>query len=117
MANVDMTADGILVVTLFGELDNHEANGIRAQVSSAIYAGRVQAIIWDLEKLGFMDSAGIGLILGRMRDLAPFGGETLILNPSSTMEKIFSFSGLKQNVRRSTVEEAMREIGGVLHEK
>ena len=41
-----------------------------------------------------MDSAGIGLILGRMRDLAPTEGETLILNPSSTMEKIFNFSGL-----------------------
>ena len=43
-----------------------------------------------------MDSAGIGLILGRMRDLAPTEGETLILNPSSTMEKIFNFSGLDQ---------------------
>lgn len=117
MANIEMTDNGILIVTLYGELDNHEANGIRAQLSSAIYAGQVQAIIWDLEKLGFMDSAGIGLILGRMRDLAPFGGETFILNPSITMEKIFSFSGLEKNIRHSNVEEAMREIGGVLHEK
>lgn len=117
MANIEMTNDGVLVVTLYGELDNHEANGIRTQISSAIYAGQVQAIIWNLEKLGFMDSAGIGLILGRMRDLAPFGGDTFILNPSSTMEKIFSFSGLEENIRHSTVAEAIREIGGVLNEK
>ncbi len=117
MANIELTDEGVLVVTLYGELDNHEANGIRGEVSSAIYAGKVQTIIWNLEKLGFMDSAGIGLILGRMRDLSPFNGETIILNPSSTMEKIFSFSGLEENIRHSTVAEAMREIGGVLNEK
>lgn len=117
MANIEMTENGLLVVTLYGELDNHEANGIRTQLSSAIYAGQVQGIIWNLENLGFMDSAGIGLILGRMRDLAPFNAETIILNPSSTMAKIFSFSGLEQNIRHQTVQEAVREIGGVLHEK
>ncbi|WP_075528250.1 anti-sigma factor antagonist [Sporosarcina ureilytica] len=117
MANIEITENGILVVTLYGELDNHEANGIRTNISSAIFAGQVKAVIWDLEKLGFMDSAGIGLILGRMRDLAPFGGETLILNPSVTMEKIFSFSGLEKNIRHCTVDQAIGEIGGVLHEQ
>ena len=117
MANIEIVENGILIVTLYGELDNHEANGIRTHISSAIYAGQVQAVIWNLEGLGFMDSAGIGLILGRMRDLAPLGGETLILNPSATMEKIFSFSGLKENIRHCTVEIAIGEIGGVLHEQ
>lgn len=117
MASIEVTENGILVVTLYGELDNHEANGIRTKLSTAIFAGQVQVIIWDLEHLDFMDSAGIGLVLGRMRDLTPFGGETLILNPSTTMEKIFSFSGLERNIRHGTVAEAMREIGGVLHEK
>lgn len=117
VANIEIAENGILVVTLYGELDNHEANGIRTHISSAIYAGQVRGVIWNLEGLGFMDSAGIGLILGRMRDLAPFNAETIILNPSSTMEKIFSFSGLEQNIRHQTVREATREIGGVLHEK
>lgn len=116
MANIEMTKNGILIVTLYGELDNHEANGIRTHISSAIYAGQVHAVIWNLEGLGFMDSAGIGLILGRMRDLAPVGGETLILNPSATMEKIFSFSGLKENIRHCAIDVAIGEIGGVLHE-
>lgn len=117
VANIEITENGILVVTLYGELDNHEANGVRSKISSAIFSGQVRAVIWDLEKLGFMDSAGIGLILGRMRDLTPFGGETLILNPSVTMEKIFSFSGLDKNIRHCTVEEAIGEVGGVLHEQ
>ena len=117
MADIEITDNGILVATLRGELDNHEANRIRAHISSSIFTGQVRAVIWNLEGLGFMDSAGIGLILGRMRDLAPMGGETLILNPSTTMEKIFSFSGLGPNIRHCTVETAIGEIGGVVHEQ
>src|SRR5699024_5284479 len=103
--------------TLRGELDNHEANQIRTHITSAIFGGDVRAVIWNLETLGFMDSAGIGLILGRMRDLAPLDGETLILNPTPTMEKIFHFSGLGPYIRHCTVAEAIGEIGGVIYEK
>ncbi|MFC5588300.1 anti-sigma factor antagonist [Sporosarcina soli] len=117
MADIEILDNGILVATLRGELDNHKANRIRAQISASIFTGQVRAVIWNLEGLGFMDSAGIGLILGRMRDLAPTGGETLILNPSTTMEKIFNFSGLGPNIRHCTVDMAIGEIGGVLHEQ
>ncbi|MHA6259592.1 anti-sigma factor antagonist [Sporosarcina sp. CAU 1771] len=117
MADIEITDDRILVATLRGELDNHEANRIRAHISSSIFTGQVRAVIWNLEGLGFMDSAGIGLILGRMRDLAPLDGETLILNPTSTMEKIFNFSGLGSNIRHCTVETAIGEIGGLVHEQ
>ncbi|CAM3060175.1 anti-sigma factor antagonist [Filibacter tadaridae] len=117
MADIEIIDNGILIATLRGELDNHEANRIRTHISSSIFSGQVRSVIWNLEGLGFMDSAGIGLILGRMRDLVPVDGETLILNPSSTMEKIFNFSGLGSNIRRCTVDQAIGEIGGVLHEK
>ena len=117
MANIEIIDNGILIATLRGELDNHEANRIRTLISSSIFTGQVRAVIWDLTMLGFMDSAGIGLILGRMRDLAPIDGDTLILNPSPTMEKIFNFSGLGPNIRHSTVDMAIGEIGGVLHEQ
>lgn len=117
MATINHLEGGIVVITLAGELDNHEANQIRASVSNAIFKGETRAIIWDLKNLSFMDSAGIGLILGRMRDLAPTKGETLILNPSPTMEKIFQFSGLGPSLRKCSVDEAIDEIGGVVHEQ
>ena len=71
MADIEIIGNGILIATLRGELDNHGANRIRTHISSSIFTGQVRAIIWDLTDLGFMDSAGIGLILGRMRDLVP----------------------------------------------
>ena len=117
MAKIEVTNNGILIGRLQGELDNHEAKKIRSNITASIFTGQVRAIIWDLDGLGFMDSAGIGLILGRMRDLAPIDGETLILNPSVTMEKIFGFSGLGENIRHCTVETAIGEIGGVVHEQ
>ncbi len=117
MAKIEIIDNGILIATLRGELDNHKANQIRSDISASIFTGQVRAVIWDLEGLGFMDSAGIGLILGRMRDLSPVGGETLILNPSATMNKIFGFSGLGENIRYCTIEEAVGEIGGVVHEQ
>ena len=76
---------------------------IRDEISQSLYRGTLRAIIWNLQDLVFMDSAGIGLILGRMRDLVPVNGQTVILNPSETMKKIFSFSGLSSyiwNVRK-----------------
>jgi len=117
VTQLSITPEGIIVVTLRGELGNHEANRIRTQISSEIFGGTAHAIIWDLTHLSFMDSSGIGLVLGRMRDLAPQQGETLILNPSPTMEKIFQFSGLGSVVRRGSIENAIGEIGGVYHEQ
>lgn len=117
MTEIKLLENGILLVTLQGELDNHEANRIRTELSATIFSGRATSIIWDLTSLAFMDSAGIGLILGRMRELAPVDGETLILNPSPTMEKIFHFSGLSSMIRHGVVKEAIGEIGGVLNEQ
>lgn len=117
MTTLDVLNNQILLITLKGDLDNYKANQLRAEVSSFIFSGQVNKVIWNLEYLSFMDSAGIGLILGRMRDLTPFDGETIILNPSPTMEQIFSFSGLHSFVRKGSVEEVVAEFGGILYEK
>ena len=48
MADIEIMDNGILVATLHGELDNHEANRIRSHISSSIYTGQVRAVIWNL---------------------------------------------------------------------
>ena len=95
MATITQLENGIVLITLAGELDNHEANQIREEVSTAIFTGKTRAIVWDLYQLGFMDSAGIGLILGRMRDLVPVRRRnTYIESISDNAENIPDFQVL-----------------------
>ena len=50
MADIEILDNGILIATLRGELDNHEANQNPAHISSSIFTGQVRAVIWDLER-------------------------------------------------------------------
>jgi stage II sporulation protein AA (anti-sigma F factor antagonist) len=107
--------DGIAIIRLKGELDHHATQIIRDEISQSLYRGTLRAIIWNLQDLQFMDSAGIGLILGRMRDFVPTNGQTVILHPSETMKKIFQYSGLGSYVWLTTEEETIAELGGILN--
>lgn len=105
----------IAIIRLYGELDHHEAEKIRSHISKTILQGNLHTIIWNLERLNFMDSSGIGLILGRMRELSAVNGQTIILNPSNTMKKIFQFSGLSKFVMEGNEEEAILHARGIVN--
>jgi len=107
--------DGIAIIRLKGELDHHATQTIRDEISQSLYRGTLRAIVWNLKELHFMDSAGIGLILGRMRDFVPSNGKTVILYPSETMKKIFQYSGLGSYVWQTTEEETIAELGGIFN--
>lgn len=110
-----MYENEIAIIRLFGELDHHQTEKIRNQISKAIMQGNLKTIIWNLEGLQFMDSSGIGLILGRMRELSTFNGQTIILNPSNTMKKIFQFSGLSSYCLQCSEEEAILNLRGTVN--
>jgi len=103
------------VVRLYGELDHHEAEKVRNQLSSTIMQGDIQKLIWNLENLSFMDSSGVGLILGRMRELQIVNGQMVLLNPSETVKKIFTYSGLLTYVSHNSEERAVLEARGILN--
>jgi len=105
----------VVVVRLFGELDHHATEKIRSHVSTEILRGQLKLLIWNLQGLYFMDSAGIGLVLGRMRELETVNGQTLILNPSPTMRKIFQFSGLASYILDGQEEEAIQHARGIVN--
>jgi stage II sporulation protein AA (anti-sigma F factor antagonist) len=117
MNHMTLAPGGIVIVRPAGELDHHTADSIKREVSRLIFGGKATGIIWDLGNLQFMDSAGIGLILGRMRDLGAVDGGTVILNPSPTMRKMFELSGLGSHLAEGTEEDAMKRLGGILHGK
>jgi len=79
---------------LFGDIDHHSVIGIRSEIDAALENSTPQMLILDFKDVNFMDSSGIGLILGRMRILEGFGGRLLIKNATGHVEKIIKLAGL-----------------------
>ncbi|GLC87214.1 anti-sigma F factor antagonist [Lysinibacillus piscis] len=112
---LEMVTRETIVIRLYGELDHHAVEQIREKISTAIFQGAVSTIIWNLEGLSFMDSSGVGLVLGRMRELETVAGRTILLNPSATMRKVFQFSGLGKWMMEATEEEAINHVRGIVN--
>ena len=93
------TAKGeTLTVILEGELDHHSAESVRAELETLIANPHVKRLVLDLGKLTFMDSSGIGVVLGRYRTLAKRGGGVTVRSPNAHVDRIFAMSGLYQIV-------------------
>ena len=85
---------------LTGELDHSVAAGIRAEVDELILDPRIRRLVFDLSELEFMDSSGIGLIIGRYKLMARRGGTVAVSCPGGRVDQIFEMSGLYQLVER-----------------
>ena len=84
----------ILKITITEEIDHHTSSIIRTRLDYEIARFRPRKVIMDLEKVKFMDSAGIGLILGRYKTITSYGGDLEIQNANEKLMKIFEMSGL-----------------------
>ena len=76
------------------ELDHHMANQVSRTVDTQIEKGDVRVLIFDFEGMTFMDSSGIGMVLGRNRKMEFLGGKTYVTGISPSVDRIFSMSGL-----------------------
>lgn len=84
----------ILKILITEEIDHHSASCIRTRLDYEIARFRPKKVIIDLEKVGFMDSAGVGLMIGRYKTTQTYGGSMEIENASPKLMKIFEMSGL-----------------------
>ena len=100
-----------LIIRLNGELDHHNALKIREKADRLIDRNNIKHIIFDFDRAGFMDSAGIGVIMGRYRKVIFIGGKTAVANVNSTVDRIFRISGLYKIIEKyETVEAAFNII-------
>lgn len=105
--------DGILIVRVSEELDQHNADLIRKEVDETIKKQSIVEIIFDFQKTTFMDSSGIGMIMGRFKLVNSIGGSVAVVNLSERVKKIFTFSGLTKIVNQyENVEEALKIMKG-----
>ena len=85
-----------VTVRLTGELDHCSAQSIRRELDEMIADPGVKKLVLDLRGLTFMDSSGIGVILGRYRARAQRGGKVAVKNMNPPIERIFILSGMNQ---------------------
>lgn len=83
-----------ITAALSGDIDHHAARELRAELDEVIRLSRPELLIIDMENVGFMDSSGIGLILGRMKNVREYGGEILIKNARPDIAAVIKLSGL-----------------------
>ena len=89
-----------LVVALDGELDHFCAQSIRRQLDEMLADPSVRYLVLDFDKLTFMDSSGIGVVLGRYRLLRDRGGHVAIVGMNPHIARLFHMSGLDRIIRQ-----------------
>lgn len=87
--------DGCLTALLSGEIDHHVARELREEIDQTAMRTRPKVLKLDFSGVQFMDSSGIGLIMGRYKLMQTWGGSVTIANLPPKLEKIVSLSGLR----------------------
>ena len=86
--------DKLLLLKITEELDHHTVEKIRRKADYEIERYIPRKVVLDFSNVSFMDSAGIGLILGRYKNISILGGKLEIVNVSKQVEKILNMSGM-----------------------
>lgn len=86
--------DKLLVVEITEEIDHHIADKIRRRVDNEITRYMPRKTIFDFSRVTFMDSAGIGMIIGRYKMMKLIGGSLEIQNVNDSARKILEMSGV-----------------------
>ncbi len=99
-----------LTVYLTGELDHHAAKPMREETDEALLLRRPKTLLLDFSGVSFMDSSGVGFVMGRYKKAAELGCKTAVRGLSQKHERIMRFSGLPQLVefRKVPVETAVQ---------
>ena len=103
--------DNILIVQVEGELDHHYSNEVRKKIDQELMSSGIKHAIFDFTKLAFMDSSGIGMLVGRYRVVRSMKGETYVICDDNHVFKILEMSGIFRLIpRKDNIEDAVISI-------
>ncbi len=86
--------DGCVTAHLSGEIDHHTARTFREQIDYTVARGQVTQLRMDFSGVSFMDSSGVGLIMGRYRLMSGQGGRLTVCGASESLAKMMRMAGL-----------------------
>lgn len=100
-----------LVISLAEDLDHHNATFIREQADKLIKTKPIKNIIFDFSGTDFMDSSGIGVIMGRYKKVMLSGGRAAVTGVNQSVDRILRLSGLYKIIQRfDTIEDAVIKL-------
>lgn len=106
---MDLTAlnkDGKMLCRLSGEIDHHSSVGARNGIDRLIAQNRPNILLLELSEITFMDSSGLGLVLGRYRKMKENGGEMFLCNANERVLKILKMAGVDKIVKNIDCDKA-----------
>ncbi len=88
--------DRLLTVHMNGELDHRYAEQVRKSIEKEIRRTGALNIAFDFSGVSFMDSSGIGLIMGRFKTVSHLGGKVILYGMNKNIERIMRMSGVER---------------------
>lgn len=102
-----------LIVVLNGELDHHSAQFVSSKIDSEIINTTAKNLLIDFSRVTFMDSSGIGVVVGRYKNILQLKGKLILINPSSQIKRIFEMSGILKQIKvYESIDKAISTIAG-----
>lgn len=100
-----------LIATLMGELDHHSAEEVRTKIDDRLDRDKINKLIMNFSGVTFMDSSGIGVVIGRYKKLSPRNGEICVVEVNDRVKKVFELSGMYKIIKSfDSVEDAINKI-------
>ena len=96
MIKVSLDQKNLVIEFMATELDHHIANEVRDEIDDILMSKPIKNIIFNFRNINFMDSSGIGVIIGRYKKISNDGGKVMIINANDRIKKIFNLSGMNK---------------------
>lgn len=97
-----------LIIHMYGELDHHNCEEVRSKLDDRIEREKSKKVILDFSGITFMDSSGIGVIIGRYKKMNLSNGKICVAQARNTVEKVFMLSGMNKIIDiYNTIDDAL----------
>ena len=98
MIKYSLEDKNLVIELMVPELDHHITNEVRDGIDNILNTRPIKNIIFDFKNIRFMDSSGIGVIIGRYKKISNDGGKVSVINVNDRVKKIFDLSGMNKIV-------------------
>ena len=88
--------DGVLTARISCEIDHHTSKIIREKIDALIFLYNPRILVLDFNEVGFMDSSGVGLILGRLNKCRALSILLKVVNLKDALYKVVSLCGIEK---------------------